>query len=219
MWLLAATTGMRHSELAGLRTVEPEVVTAWEDTTSDDRVDLARRSRVSATLVRLILDGFPPVHPHAIPPARAARVKDLWRAGAPWDLIAELTEVAERAPSRPESGLALRPERWSPAQAGGFLGWSSGRIYQHPRDLPPPDGSDGDRVWWWSTTIERWAESLNACPTCDGRFPVRRSTRALAHSRPLTVPRQPATLRGRVPRLARSDFRFDARIPLRPSAA
>lgn len=161
---------LRDSMFALLRTVESDVVTAWQETASADRAHVARRSRVSPTLVRLILDGFPAAHPGAISPARAATVQQMWRAGAPWHQIAERTAVTERAAARPESRVVLASKRWSPADAGRFLGWSSGRIYQRPPDLPQPDGADGDRVWWWSTTIQTWAATLDECPTCGGRF-------------------------------------------------
>ena len=119
-----------------------------------------------------------------LPPAAAARARELWEAGATRQEMAAQFELGPAALARV---VAQLPERLTSGAVSSRFGWSADNIFQRldRGTFPSPDGVEGHRQWWWATTVQAWEDQqeLAQCPQCPAR--VRRmSAHARAHDSP-----------------------------------
>lgn len=68
----------------------------------------------------------------------------------------------------------LLPYRLTTVELRKRYGWtpSAAGLYRRKGVLPPPDGRDGARDWWWETTIDAWERDrdLQWCEECRHAF-------------------------------------------------
>lgn len=177
---LARDLGVAHSRVQHLLTRTAlkmflpclEDLPRWSQARRNGLTDeaIAQLSGTSSTVVTLALDGWPKT-----PRVRADEVvaaHQLWREGAPRAEVAQalgmpLTLLRKQLLAG-ESGLW--PHRLTTAGLRERYGWtpSAVSLYRTKDILPPADGVEGKRSWWWETTIDHWEQQreLYWCRHC-----------------------------------------------------
>lgn len=150
-WHRARAAGLGSGSVASLSATYPEVV------------DLA-------------LDGWPQRRRQAASDAQVAEAHRRWLAGAARDNVAEALGLSEqKLTAQLRTGeTVLVPRRLTSADLRDRFGWtpSAASLYRRKGVLPPPDGRDGLRQWWWQMTIDDWEDGqvLHWCRTCRHAF-------------------------------------------------
>lgn len=146
---------------------------------SDDAI--ADLSQVQPEVVALALDGWPS-RDRPLSDDRVVQAYGQWMSGAP---LGEVATILGRSPGRLQrelaNGTSSLPQRLQTADLVARFGWHPSTVTRHRRGgkLPFPDGQDGARYWWWSSTIEEWAAGVefHLCSGCHRPFLSRRGLR------------------------------------------
>ncbi|MCT1618380.1 hypothetical protein [Janibacter hoylei] len=137
-------------------------------------MDIAALSGTLPQVVALALDGWPDV---AGPDGEAvATAHRLWLQGASREEVAAALGIpADRLVRQLRSGESvLEPRRLVTRDLRERFGWSlsAQSLYRRSGVVPPPDGREGPRHWWWAATIDDWAAQveLHWCQSCRHAF-------------------------------------------------
>lgn len=181
---LSAELGVAHSQVQGLlystaiRLIVPHLddVAAWararETGVGDEAA--AQLSGTFPEVVALALDGWP-ARERPASESQVVEAYTRWMGGA---ALAEVAGVLGMTPTRLRQSLATGssalPRRLYSQDLRDRFGWNQSTVSRHRRAglLPPSDGRDGTRCWWWESTIERWeaGREMYPCLECGARY-------------------------------------------------
>lgn len=181
---LSAELGVAHSQVQGLlystamRLIVPHLddVAAWararQTGVGDEAV--AQLSGTYPEVVALALDGWP-ARDQPVGESQVVEAYSRWMGGA---TLAEVAVVLGMTPTRLRQSLAdgssTLPRRLYISDVRDLFGWNHSTVSRHRRAglLPPADGQDGTRCWWWESTIDQWAadREMHPCPSCGARY-------------------------------------------------
>lgn len=137
---------------------------------------IAELSGTTAVVVSLALDGWPSRQERPVEDGRLVEALLCWRdGGSRADVAAVLGIPAPRLVKQLRSGESvLIPRRLTSTDLRERYGWTSSAvaIYRRKGVLPVPDGQDGQRDWWWESTIEAWEKTRDLvwCQKCRHAF-------------------------------------------------
>lgn len=121
-----------------------------------------------AAAARLASKGYP--NRREAPVTAAHQARRMWEQG---HALARIGAETQLSTIQLSEVLRDSPARWRSAQVTNHLGWSPDNINAKLRHhtMPPPDGVDGRRRWWWPRTILDWEShaGLVTCPDCGAR--------------------------------------------------
>lgn len=153
-------------------------VGAWHQARETGVPD-AQIAQLSGTLpevIALALDGWQAVRGGAFDETKAIEAHRRWLAGGSRaEVAAVLGIAAQRLIRQLNTGEnELLPRRLTTADLRARFGWipSATSLYRSKGVLPPADGRDGQRDWWWDPTIQAWEQDvgLSWCGDCHHAF-------------------------------------------------
>ncbi len=138
---------------------------------------IAELSGTTPTVASLALDGWPRSRAKHASPESVVEAHCCWRAGGSRAEVAQALGVPlERLVKQLHTGESeLLPRRLMSTDLRERFGWASSStvsLYRRKGRLPAPDGRDGQRDWWWETTIDAWEteHELSWCRPCSHAF-------------------------------------------------
>ncbi|WP_277454094.1 hypothetical protein [Janibacter sp. DB-40] len=165
---------------AALRLIIPHLddVAAWRRARKTGVSDeaIARLSDTLPEVVTLALDGWPAPGDPGLDESRVVAAHRCWRAGGSRaEVAAALGIPADRLIRQLKSGESdLLPHRLTTSDLRKRYGWSPSAtgLYRRKGVLPPTDGRDGTRGWWWQESIDSWGRQreLLWCDACHHAF-------------------------------------------------
>lgn len=183
---LASERGVSHSQVqdmlhrTALHLIVPHLgdVAAWARARSTGVADagIAELSCTFPEVVALALDGWPNTRAVHVDGTKVIEAHRCWLAGGSRaDVAAVLGLSAARLIRQLRSGESeLLPRRLTSADLRERYGWPQPTLslYRRKGLLPPADGKDGSREWWWPATIGAWecAIELHWCYRCSHAF-------------------------------------------------